>query len=329
MTRGLPNRSVRRPVIGDRANMPNVWAESTSPTVPSPCPWSLRCSGVMVMIRTITTWPATMVTSATSTAGYRKSTPSPGGGPASVRARMADGSARRYGSGRRKTKAIANEQADEDHRQQIRAGKGGKPERLGDHPGRRDQVGTDDRTDGRAPHHGADRRRASFGHRRVGRDVAPQLSGAVRKAGHGAAEQEERKRPGQDRREGDEAAERPARDADQHPRPPADAQHEDREEARRDGRPDRRGRGRQPAGRCGPGHLRRHERAGRDRGDVPGRAEGRDREQGPEHPAAQCRQPGGIDLAGRSHDARDRSRKRRRTSPLRRCSAAASRPIHR
>ena len=109
MTRGLPNRSVRRPVIGDRANMPNVWAESTSPTVPSPCPWSLRCSGVMVMIRTITTWPATMVTSATSTAGYRKSTPSPGAGPASVRTRSADWSARRYGSGRRKTKAIAND----------------------------------------------------------------------------------------------------------------------------------------------------------------------------------------------------------------------------
>ena len=329
MTRGLPNRSVRRPVIGDRANMPNVWADSTSPTVSSPCPWSLRCSGVMVMIRTITTWPATIVTSATRTAGYRKRTPSPGAGPASLLARRADWSARRYGSGRRKTNAIANDRLMKTNVSRYAPARAGSPSASREHSRRRDEVGTGDRTDRRAPHHGADRRRASFGDRRIGRDIAPELPGAVRKARHGAAEQEERERSDQDRREGDEAAERPTRDADQHPRPPADAQHEDREEACGRCRPDRRGRRRQPARRCGPGHLRRHERAGRDRGDVPGRPEGRDGEQGPDHPAAQCRQPCRIDLAGRPHDPRYRSRKRRRTSPPRRCSAAASRPIHR
>ena len=68
----LPNRSVSRPEIGDRANIPNVWPLMTSPTAARPWPCSVMCSGVMVMIRTMTIWPATRAAMAAGTCGRRR-----------------------------------------------------------------------------------------------------------------------------------------------------------------------------------------------------------------------------------------------------------------
>ncbi len=67
-----PNRSVRRPEIGDSANMPSVWADSTMPTAARSWPCSVMWSGVMVMIRTITNCPITSATIATATPGRRR-----------------------------------------------------------------------------------------------------------------------------------------------------------------------------------------------------------------------------------------------------------------
>ena len=106
MIRGLPKRSTSRPVIGDSANMPKVCADSTIPTVASPWPWSVRCSGVMVMIRTMTTWPAARVTRATSTDGERSIAPTEAGSVPTGWAARAEGSASSYGSGRRKMNTI-------------------------------------------------------------------------------------------------------------------------------------------------------------------------------------------------------------------------------
>ena len=72
MTGRLPKRSVSRPEIGDSANMPKVWPLMTRPTAARPCPCSVMCSGVMVMIRTMTTWPATSATMAAGTCGRRR-----------------------------------------------------------------------------------------------------------------------------------------------------------------------------------------------------------------------------------------------------------------
>ena len=57
IVRGLPKRSVSRPETGDSAYMPNVCADSTNPTAAMSWPCSVMCSGVMVMISVITTWP--------------------------------------------------------------------------------------------------------------------------------------------------------------------------------------------------------------------------------------------------------------------------------
>ena len=72
MTGTLPNRSVSRPEIGDSPNIPNVWPLMTRPTAARSWPWSVMCSGVIVMIRTITTWPVTSATIATGTFGRRQ-----------------------------------------------------------------------------------------------------------------------------------------------------------------------------------------------------------------------------------------------------------------
>lgn len=48
-------------MTGDAANIPNVWAPMTSPTIPIPSPALRTCTGVIVMISTITTWPTTSV----------------------------------------------------------------------------------------------------------------------------------------------------------------------------------------------------------------------------------------------------------------------------
>ena len=101
-----PNRSVSRPEIGDSANIPSVWAESTMPTAVRSWPCSVMCSGVIVMIRTITTCPMTSAMIAAATAGRR--TMSRIGatlGPGSSRVASRDASsASWYGSGRRRAK---------------------------------------------------------------------------------------------------------------------------------------------------------------------------------------------------------------------------------
>ena len=71
MTGTLPTRSVSRPDSGDSPNIPNVWPLMTMPTAPSVWPCSVMWSGVIVMIRTMTTWPVTRATMATGTCGRR------------------------------------------------------------------------------------------------------------------------------------------------------------------------------------------------------------------------------------------------------------------
>ena len=102
MTGTLPNRSVRRPEIGDSPNIPNVWPLMTMPTAARSWPCSVMCSGVMVMIRTITTWPVTSATIATGTFGRRRTprsdvggrrVPRPGGRGATSRRRARTGPA--------------------------------------------------------------------------------------------------------------------------------------------------------------------------------------------------------------------------------------------
>src|SRR5439155_24951746 len=65
----IPIRSVSRPEIGDSAYMPRVWPLMTMPTAARSWPWSVICSGVIVITRTITTWTVTRATIATGTFG--------------------------------------------------------------------------------------------------------------------------------------------------------------------------------------------------------------------------------------------------------------------
>ena len=62
------------------------------------------CSGVIVMIRTITTWPKTSAVIAARTAGRRRSSASRGDGPSPPRICSTVVSASSYGSGRSMTK---------------------------------------------------------------------------------------------------------------------------------------------------------------------------------------------------------------------------------
>ncbi len=61
--------------MGESANIPKTWALMTTPTAASPWPCWVMCSGVIVMTRTITTWPAMSATIATGTCGRRMSQP--------------------------------------------------------------------------------------------------------------------------------------------------------------------------------------------------------------------------------------------------------------
>ena len=94
---GLPNRSVSRPDSGARANIPNVWPLITSPTLSTRWPWAVMWTGVIVMIRTITTWLATRPISAAATVGRRSSSRT---GVAPGRGRVVHASASANGSGR-------------------------------------------------------------------------------------------------------------------------------------------------------------------------------------------------------------------------------------
>ena len=100
MTVRLPNRSVSRPDSGDSANIPNVWPLITMPTVSTWWPCAVMWTGVIVMIRTITTWLATRPMSATATVGRRTSSRT-GVVPGAVGSWTASASAN--GSGRSRT----------------------------------------------------------------------------------------------------------------------------------------------------------------------------------------------------------------------------------
>ena len=86
--------------MGDRAYIPKTWALMTNPTMPRSCPWSVMCSGVMVMMSTITTWPAMSATIAVATAGRRMRVRRSGPGVAVVARSSTRSSASSYGSGR-------------------------------------------------------------------------------------------------------------------------------------------------------------------------------------------------------------------------------------
>ena len=73
MTGTLPKRSVRRPDSGESAEHPErVAADDEADRRRASWPCSVMWSGVIVMIRTITTWPVTSATIATGTCGRRE-----------------------------------------------------------------------------------------------------------------------------------------------------------------------------------------------------------------------------------------------------------------
>ena len=189
MTTGLPNRSVSRPVIGERPNMPNVWAESTRPTVARPWPWSMRWIGVIVMIRTITTCAATSVTSATATVGRRRSDRRRRGGP--VRCR--DASPGRTDRPGHTAPAGAGATASASDRPMKIAVSDERPGELGEADRRRQLHRPAPSRFGPmtapivVPHTTmpmAEARRS--GRRHVGGDVPPEVAGRVREAGQKA-----------------------------------------------------------------------------------------------------------------------------------------------
>ncbi len=51
-----PNRSAQYPTSGDSAYMPTTCRLIVSPTIATVPPLCMRCTGVIVMIDTITTW---------------------------------------------------------------------------------------------------------------------------------------------------------------------------------------------------------------------------------------------------------------------------------
>ena len=94
-------RSSRRP--GRGAYIPATCPLITSPTVPRPWLWSVRCSGVMVMIRTIVACPATRAAIAATTAGRHEDLADRSGRRASPSGWIVDSCASANGSGRRRT----------------------------------------------------------------------------------------------------------------------------------------------------------------------------------------------------------------------------------
>jgi hypothetical protein len=100
ITGRLPKRSVIRPESGASANIPNVWPLITKPIVSTWWPWAAMWTGVIVMIRTITTCPATSARRAIATDGRPSSSRIARASP-TVAAARESASAISEGSGRR------------------------------------------------------------------------------------------------------------------------------------------------------------------------------------------------------------------------------------
>ncbi len=237
----------------------------------------------MVMIRTMTTWPATRDTIATATTGRRSSAPADGTGRFASERSRADGSARAYGSGRRSTKASVNARPMKTAVSTKAPASSGSPSRQRHRSRRRDEVRAGDGADRRAPYHRADGRCPSPGRHEVGGDVATEVRGAIGESGEKGPEQQQRDRVDQDGHEAQGGADHAGRQAAEKPGPPPDAEHERRQARRRHGGAEHRGRRWHPSQRRGSRDLGGNERPDRDRGDVAGAAEGRDGEEGPQH----------------------------------------------
>ena len=69
-----PSRSVSRPDSGESANIPNTWPLMTRPTAARSWPCWVMWTAVMVMMRVMTTCPATRAITAARTLGRRSST---------------------------------------------------------------------------------------------------------------------------------------------------------------------------------------------------------------------------------------------------------------
>ena len=170
MTGWLPNRSVRRPETGDSAYIPKTWALITMPIAARPWPWWAMWSGVIVMIRTMTTCPAmsAMIADRDVRAAQQ---PLERRGPGRASSRRPCRTCRRaaYGSGRRQ-----DERQERRAARRTRSARGRRPTSAGSPTatatvaGRRDQVRADDRPDGRAPDDEADAPRRG-GRGRTGR----------------------------------------------------------------------------------------------------------------------------------------------------------------
>ena len=160
-----PKRSVSRPETGDSANIPSVCADRTMPTAVRSWPCSVMWSGVIVMIRTITSWPTTSAMIAAATAGRRRiSAIGPTLGARVVAGRQARGLVRELV----RVGAEQGERTGSRRGRRTRSGRGtGRPARQArlDREVARDRHHrrADHRPDGRAPDHDADRRRAPVG----------------------------------------------------------------------------------------------------------------------------------------------------------------------
>ena len=187
MTGTLPNRSVSRPEIGDSANMPNVWPLMTIPTAARPWPCAVMWSGVIVMIRVITTWTVTSETIATGTFGCARTARSETAVERSSAPRSV-WSASRYGSGRSSANDRSAALPDEDDRQQVGAGQRRQADRLAELAGPADEFGPMIGAERRAPDDDADGRRPARGREQVRGRVARQLVRGVAEADQDRAE---------------------------------------------------------------------------------------------------------------------------------------------
>ncbi len=240
----------------------------TMPTAPRPWPCSVMCSGVIVMISTMTTWTVTRARIATGTLGRRRTLRSDAADGPFV-GRMVVG---RRGIGERVRVGPQGEERqdgrrpDERHGHEIRAREVRHAERRRERGGRGGQVRADDRPHRRAPDDGADRGRPTLRREEVGGDIARQLVGGVAEADQDGARKQQRHRGHDDGSRGDERAHDPDGVAGGQPRPPTAADHElgEREGAEGGPQDDRR------AGRPAPGRVA-GDRLGHDRRDRHGR----------------------------------------------------------
>ena len=210
MTGTLPNRSVRRPENGDSANIPNVWPLMTSPTASRSWPWAVMWSGVIVMIRTMTTWPVTRATIATGTLGRRRTPRSDDrGAPVALDRSCRDdvvGELVRVRPEERRTTGSPPPRRTRSARGTRRRAPAGRA--TGDVAGRAARFGPDDRADRRAPDDGPDRRRPPVVRVHVGRRRSATAGSSVAETDEQRADQEQRERAGDDRDGRDERAER-------------------------------------------------------------------------------------------------------------------------